>query len=132
MDNITKNSEGFAMSNMLAQYTLSYWAGPFIQDKRYYEQYAGLPQQQQAWETASVFDGVVRRVPYLYYSAEESSELVKKQTALVDHVQEEVCKFIVGLRPMEEYDKYIEELKELKVEEILKSQQAAYDRYLQR
>ena len=131
-DNITNNSEGFAMSNMLAQYTLSYWAGPFIQDKRYYEQYAGLPQQQQAWETASEFDGVVRRVPYLYYSAEESSELVKKQTALVDHVQEEVCKFIVGLRPMEEYDKYIEELKELKVEEILKSQQAAYDRYLQR
>lgn len=131
-DNITNNSEGYSMSNMLAQYCQSYWQGPFIQDKRYYEQYAGMPEQQQGWANISVYDGVNRKVPYLYYSSEESSEMTKKQTSIETYVQEQICKFIVNLDTLDNYDAYIQKLQDFGIDEVLQSMQEAYERYLQR
>ncbi|MBP3361589.1 MAG: extracellular solute-binding protein [Clostridia bacterium] len=131
-DTITNNSEGFAMSNMLAQYVQSYMGGAFIQDERYMEQYASLPQQQDAWAKWSEDDGLVRTEPYLYYSNEKSTELVKKTTAVDTYVNEAVCKFIMGLEPMEKYDSFISELKNRGIDDVLSAKQEAYERYLNR
>lgn len=127
-EEITNNSEGFAMSNMLARYVQSYLGGPFIQDERYMEQYASLPQQQEAWNNWSVYDGVSRNEPYLYYSDEESSDIVKKASIIDTYVNESVCKFIIGVEPIENYDNFVNELKNRGIDDVLKAKQAAYER----
>ena len=44
-------------------------------------------------------------------------------------VKENTLKFITGTRPMEEYDQFVEDIRTYKIEECLKIQQAALDRY---
>lgn len=131
-DLITKNEEGLAMSNMLALYTQSYSAGPFIQDKRYMEQYSSLPQQQAAWENWSVSDGTDRNVPYLYYTEEETSDIVKKSTAIDTYANEMICKFIMNIEPIDSWDKFTAELENRGIKDVLKAKQEAYNKYLNR
>lgn len=131
-DKITKNSEGQPMSNMLAIYTQSYSEGPFIQDERYMEQYASLPQQQNAWDNWSVCDEQTRNEPYLYYEEAENADLVKKTSAVDTYVNEMICKFIIGAVPMDNYDQFVSELKNRGIEDILKAKQSSYEKYLKR
>ena len=131
-ENITNNSEGFAMSNMLAQYCQSYWQGPFIQKQEYYEQYAGLPQQQDAWKKFAVGDGENRTVPYLYFDEAESQELARKQSAITTYVDEQICKYIMGIEPMDNYDSFVTELENLGIQEVLSAKQNAYAKYQSR
>lgn len=131
-DMITKNSEGKSMANMLALYVQSYMQGPFIQDERYMEQYASLPQQQEAWDNWSVYDGVSRTEPYLYYGENEVSDIVKQESAIDTYVNETVCKFIMGVEPLDNYDNFVNELNNRGMNEVLKAKQAAFDRYNKR
>jgi putative aldouronate transport system substrate-binding protein len=131
-ENITNNSEGQSMANMLALYVRSYNEGPFIQDRRYMEQYAGLPQQQAAWDEWSISDGISRNEPYMYYAEEESTEIVKKATAIDTYANEMVSKYIMGVESFDNYDKFIAELKNRGMDEVLSAKQAAYNRYLER
>ena len=52
-EEITNNSEGLSMAVALSNYSLAVESGPFIQDKRYMEQYAQLPAQKNAITTWS-------------------------------------------------------------------------------
>ena len=131
-DKITKNEDGYNMANMLGQYCLSFDQGPFIQHKEYYEQYAGLPQQQDAWNKYAVGDGINRTVPYIFYSDEESTKLAKKQTAVDTYVKEQICKYIMGIESIDDFDKFTTELEKNGIKEILDAKQKAYDKYLSR
>lgn len=132
MENITNNSEGYSMSNMLARYTQAYLSGPFIQDERYMEQYASLPQQQEAWDNWSIYDGVSRDEPYLYYSDEESSDIVQKVSDIDTYVNEMMCKFIMGVEPIENYDSFVNGLKSRGMDDVLQAKQSAYEKFLER
>lgn len=131
-EEITNNSEGYAMSNMLARYTQAYSSGPFVQDERYMEQYAALPQQQTSWSNWAVYDGVSRDEPYMYFSEDENTELVKKMSDITTYVDELIAKFIIGVEPIESYDSFTEGLKSRGIEDVLKAKQSAYERFLQR
>ena len=43
-----------------------------------------------------------------------------------------ILKFITGIEPLENFDKFVEQLKAYKVERGIEINQAAYDRYLAR
>lgn len=131
-EKITKPSEGLSMANMLGQYCLSFDQGPFIQKKEYYEQYAGMPQQQDAWNKYAVGDGVNRTIPPLSYEESKSTELAKKQTAINTYVDEQLCKYIMGIEPMSDFDKFTSELEKLGIKDVLAAKQAAYEKYLKR
>lgn len=131
-ENITKNSEGYTMSNMLAQYCQAFAQGPFIQDERYYEQYAGLPEQQDAWQKFAESDGINRTVPYIYFSESEANDLAKKSNAIGTYIDEQLCKYIMGVEPMDNYGQFTKKIEDLGIKEILASKQAAYDKYLSR
>src|SRR5690606_30209797 len=45
---ITDNPDGLPMTQALGKYVRASYSGPFIQDKGYIEQYANLPEQQEA------------------------------------------------------------------------------------
>ena len=45
------------------------------------------------------------------------------------HVDEMTMKFIVGAEPLENFDKYVETIKKLNIDEIIQIQKKAVDRY---
>ena len=65
-----------------------------------------------------------------YYTEEESIRINELVSIIQPHVKTETAKFITGVRSLDEFDKYLEELKDLGVEELLGFYTAAYETYL--
>ena len=131
-ENITNNPEGQAMNVMMSEYCRSYDGGPFIQDRRYYEQYAGRPQQQAAWEIWGESNMLDHLLPNLYVSGEDQSELSSIDSSLNTYMSEVVTKLIMGTESFDNYDKIIEELKNRGIDRAIEIRQKAYDAYLAR
>lgn len=103
--------------------------GPTIQDKRYYEQYAALPQQQKAVQTWMKTDVDQYQLPPISPTAEESAEfsqIINEVNTLVD---ETTIKIVLGTEPIESYDEFIQKLKVLNIDKAISIQQDALDRY---
>lgn len=129
-ETITNNSEGKTMVEAMATYVRSFSGAPYVQDRRYMEQYAATPQQKNAIEVWGATNGAEHLLPNIY--PENLTELAKMQTAVKTYYQEMLAKFIMGVEPLDNFDKYVEELNARGLQEILKLQQAAYEKYLVR
>lgn len=129
---ITKNPEGLSMTSAMSKYMLSYRSGPFVQDVRYMEQYAALPQQKEAWKVWSDTNAKAHTLPSLYIKDEDISRYTELVNSVDTRANEITLKLIIGTEPMSNYDKLIEELRTRGAEEVVAMKQAAYDRYLVR
>lgn len=132
-EKITKDSSGLPMQATLALYTrASNGAIGSIQDKRYLEQYAGLPQQQNAWKTWSNTNAALHMLPTFTPTEEESERYSKLLTAIDTYNSEMILKFIMGYEPISNYEKYVQELKSRGIDELVKIHQDAYNRFINR
>ncbi|MBQ4516409.1 MAG: extracellular solute-binding protein [Clostridia bacterium] len=133
-EKITNNPDGLSMSQAMAMYMRSYSAGTMIQDERYIEQYYALPEQQQAlvdWaEEVKYTDSFL--LPRVLPTAEEASEMAEIKNNADTYRDNMILKFITGIEPLENFDKFVEQLKAYNVERGIEINQAAYDRYLAR
>lgn len=130
-DEITNNPE-YAMSTMLSKYTASYDAGPFVQDKRYMEQYAAKPQQQDAWDTWTKSNMADHLLPNLYVGDEAQKRLSTISSELNTYMQEVITKLIIGTESFDNYDKILQELENRGLSEAIEIYQKAYEAYLKR
>lgn len=128
-DEVTKNSEGLSMGVALSKYALSQNTGAFIQDKRYMEQYASLPQQQEALAVWSDTNMAAHSMPSLMLTQEQQNEL----TTLLDSLQtvkdEWQTKFIMGIEPISNFEAYRSELRSRGIDKYVEYMQQAYDRF---
>lgn len=129
---ITKNPDGLSMAVALGQYTLSHYIGPFVQDKRYMEQYAQLPQQQEALQNWMDINMKEHVVPKLSLTTDQQNEISTLLENINTYKSEMQAKFIMGTEPIEKFDEFREQLKTRGVEKYLEYEQQAYDRYLKR
>ncbi len=68
-------------------------------------------------------------LPPLYYSQEDAEEFARLKTTINDYIEESVVKFITGDVNIDEgWDKYIQELKNIGLEDYLRIIQDAYDK----
>ena len=125
-------SDGRSVAEKLTMNCLGSNEGPFIQDRRYLEQYYGRPQQQNALKQWSDNDFEKYRLPELTLTLEESMEYNAIMTDVNTYASEMFAKFIIGTEPIDNFDNYVEKLKSLKVDRAMELQQAAYDRFLKR
>lgn len=131
-DLITKNPEGLSMSAALAKYTRAHTESAFIQDKRYMEQYANLPQQKAALTNWMATNMKEHRMPDVSLTSEQQSDISTLLENLDTYKSEMQAKFIMGVEPIENFDKFRDELRNRGVEKYLGYQQEAYERYLKR
>lgn len=127
---ITNNPDGYSMSEALANYTRSCYTGPFVQDKRYMEQYAALPQQKRAWERWSDMDMADHALPHLYMKDDELVEYAHLDRAVNTYIADMQLKLIIGIESFDNYDRLISELREKGIDRVIEMKQAAYERYL--
>ena len=131
-EEITKNPEGLSMSVSLARYALSEYMGPFVQDKRYMEQYANLPQQKEAltnWMDTNMSE---HALPNVTLSSEAQSELSTIRENIDTYKAEMQTKFIMGIEPLSNFDSYLDNLNQRGVDKLVNYYQEAYDRYMAR
>lgn len=127
-DLITKNPNGLTMSVALAQYCTSGFGVPRVYDGRYMEQYASLPQQQDALKVWSQPDPS----GYLYgisLTTAESSAYSTKMADIETMMEDQFYKFVMGAQPISDFDKYIDSMKKLGIDDVIKIEQDALDRY---
>jgi putative aldouronate transport system substrate-binding protein len=127
-DLITKDPNN-SMTVQLSQYTMAYDTGPFIQDKRYLEQYASLPEQKQAWEAWADTNMSEHLMPPIYLESDEMNEISALVTSVETYANECVLKTIMGVESIDNYDNAIQEMKTRGLDKILERYQAAYERY---
>lgn len=122
------NHPELPVTQAMSRYNLASYSGPFVQDRRYMEQYAALPQQKQAIETWMNAEND-RLMPIVTPTAEESARYASIMNDVNTYISEMIDKFVMGVEPLDNFDQFVETLKAMGIEEAIAIQQAALDRY---
>ena len=131
-EKITKNPEGLSMAVSLSEYALSQDTGAFVQDKRYMEQYAQLPQQKNAIENWMQTNMKEHRMPAVNITIEQQTEISSIIESITTYRAEMLSKFIMGVEPIEKFDEFRDQLKQRGLDKYIEYYQQAYDRYMSR
>ena len=87
-----------------------------------------IPAQKEAsslWATAD-FDLLT---PPVSYTESESARLSEIDADVKTYVSEMTSKFIMGLEPLDKFDEFVDTIKSMQIEEAVKLQNEALDRY---
>lgn len=128
-ENITHNENGLSMAVALSNYTMSTAEGAFVQDRRYMEQYAQLPQQQEAITTWSNSNMKEHLLPNISLTTEQINKISSKIENINTYKSEKQIEFICGTTSLDKFDDYVKELENRGALEYLQMLQEAYDRY---
>ena len=128
-DNIYKNPKGLTTAQALVNYTR--FNGPFVSDATAFIQRMTYPQQKAAMETWAKTEAE-KYACYGSPTSEESAEFAKINNDVESYRNEMFIKFVMGSEPIENFDKYVQRIKDMKIERAIKIRQDAMDRYLKR
>ena len=130
-EDVTNNPDGLPLGHAMARHFRSSFNGPFVQDKRYMEQYSALPEQQ---ESLKVWTQPTNEkiMPPVTPTQEESSRYASIMNDVETRYEEMLEKVITGQEPVDAWDQVVEQLKQMGLDEATKIQQNALDRYNQR
>lgn len=132
-DLVLQNPEGLTVDNMFALYTRSSHCNvPMLQDVEYIRQYYKHPQQKAAQVEWAKSNMDAHLVPQLYVTEEQTDKDADTMANVRTYVDEMTIKFIDGREPIENFDKYLEQLKVFGLDESIAFRQEAYNRYLNR
>ncbi|MDR6879114.1 extracellular solute-binding protein [Bacillus sp. 3255] len=131
-DLVMKNPDKLAPAQALSLYVRGNYNGPFVQDKRYVEQYLALQTQRDAVTTWSKTNVDKYKLPPITATPEESTELAKIMTDLNTLVDEMTVKIILGTEPVDSFEKYQEKFKSVKLSRALEIKKASLDRFNKR
>ncbi|MBQ4110036.1 MAG: extracellular solute-binding protein [Clostridia bacterium] len=131
---VTNNPDGLTMNQALTIYSRANVAGPCINDKRYLEQFYAKPQQKEALNAwlESYDASMAALMPSVSLTPEESQDYANLYNEIQKCRDTMSVSFISGVEPLSNFDKYIDQLKQLGLDKVLEIQQAAYDRYVKR
>lgn len=130
-DLIMNNPDGLTISQALGLYMKAGNGSAFVCDSRYIQQYYGLPQQKaalSAW-TTGVEESISKRVPNLTTTTEENAEYARIMNEVDKYRGQMIVKFITGIEPIENFDKYVDTMKQLGVERAMEIETQALKRF---
>ena len=107
-------------------------SGPFIMDgDKIYSDYNDAQ-----WELMDVYNSdytdYAYAMPKISLTTEESDIYTSTYNDINTYVSETFLLFINGDKPLDEFDEFVDNIKNLGIQDCLDCQQAAYDRYLKR
>ncbi len=123
--------EKISVAQAMCKYFRSSFNGPFVQDKRYMEQYYALPEQREACKNWFVEDNK-KWIPRVTPTTDESKRFATISNDTTTRRDEAMCKIIMGQQSVDSWDQVVTQLKQMGIEEGIKIQQAALDRFNKR
>ncbi|MDI7276750.1 MAG: ABC transporter substrate-binding protein, partial [Anaerolineae bacterium] len=130
-DEVMKNPDGLPLGQAMARHFRSSFNGPFVQDKRYMEQYSALPEQKESLRVWSEPSNE-KRMPPVTPTQEESSRYAAIMNDVTTRFEEMMVKVITGQEPADSWDAVVQQFRQMGLDEAVKIQQAALDRYSKR
>ncbi|WP_164821767.1 extracellular solute-binding protein [Paenibacillus koleovorans] len=134
-DLIMNNPDKLSVGEAMAKYLRVNAASPgFVGDDRYIDQYYPLKSQKDASITFSRHQKNAEAIllPRVTPTAAEASELSTILSEVKTYQSEMFLKFIMGVEPLANFDKYIAQMKSLKIERAIAIQQNALEQYNKR
>ncbi|MFC3748217.1 extracellular solute-binding protein [Paenibacillus sp. GCM10012306] len=128
-DLLMKNPDKLAPAQAISMYARGSYNGPFIQDKRYAEQFFALQTQRDAVGIWKNTDAAKYSLPPITPTPEESSEYATIMNDINTLVDEMTLKIILGQEPIDKYESYVDKMNSLHLDRAIAIQQAALDRY---
>jgi putative aldouronate transport system substrate-binding protein len=128
-DRITNNPDGLSISHAIASYAMAASSFSMIQHIDYFNQTLVYEQQKQAvraWGQSEVS----LLVPPIIRTTEEHEKYTQIMTDIDTYVAEWATKTIMGQIPLDDYDKYVDQIYKMGIEEAIAIQNAAYLRYI--
>ena len=133
-DLIKNNPDGKSISEISPDYMRGpNGSGPFILDRRVYEQYYEHPEQMEAHKYWSMPENTANLLPStLTFTAEETERMSPVLAAINTYSDEMLFRYIMGLESFDTYPKFVEKLYEMGLQTMIDVYQAAYDRFQNR
>ncbi|RIX51190.1 extracellular solute-binding protein [Paenibacillus nanensis] len=128
-DLLMKNPDNLAPAQAISMYARGSYNGPFIQDKRYAEQFFALDTQKEAVNVWKNTDAAKHNLPPITPTPEESSEYATIMNDINTLVDEMMLKIILGTEPLDQYESYVEKMKSLNLDRAIEIQTAALGRF---
>jgi putative aldouronate transport system substrate-binding protein len=130
-DLILNNPEGLSVKDAMGRWFLASFSGPILQDKRYLEQALKLQTQRDAVSTIWQADNS-KLMPNVTPTKEESSKFASIMNDVNTYHDEMFNKFVMGAESLDNYDMFVQTLKSMGVEDAIKIQQGALERFNKR
>ena len=132
-DEILKNPKGYSIDVALGQYTQGASGEAQILDAvvRQYRMWS-MPVQREASLLWNGDQGPKRQMPPITLTSAEASKFTSKMNDVWTLTHEATTKFIMGQKPISEYEAFVAQLKSIGIDELIAMQQAALDRYNKR
>jgi len=114
---------------------LNFWAiadkykvgiGPYLRDYKAVPPFSNEAKDGMDKWTRAKDDYVL---PELTLTAEESEVYSSIMSEVETYTKEKILKFIIGAEPLSNFDAYVKEVKNMKIDEAIKIKQTALDRY---
>ncbi|MFS0728114.1 extracellular solute-binding protein [Paenibacillus sp. 1P07SE] len=131
-DLITNNPEGLSVGEAMSKYLrVSAPAPGFVGDDRYTQQYYKFDQQKEAVEIFNKYYSNLEntRMPRITHTADEAQEISSIMAEIETYKDEMLLRFVMGVEPLENFDRYIAQLQSMRIERVLELSQAALERY---
>lgn len=130
-DLLMHNPDGLPVAQAMSAHIRGNSSGPFVQDKRYVEQYFQLPVQKEAQKTWQAPTNE-KLMPPVTPSQDESRRFARIMGDLNTRYDEVFAKVLTGAQPVDSWDAFVAEMQQLGIEEATQIQQAALERFNKR
>ncbi|MCL6459876.1 MAG: extracellular solute-binding protein [Gorillibacterium sp.] len=128
---ITKNPDGLTFKQAQAKYMRTQYGGPFVQHVDSFLQQMKYQQQLDSLEIWSKAKNQLQ-LPQMTLTTEESSRLASIMNDVNTYSEEMITKFIMGVEPLSKFPEYVSNIKKFGIEDGIKIEQDALDRYMKR
>lgn len=126
----SENQLGIAMGSALSMYTKASSGGPYAQREEYILQFYRDDVQKEALKVWSDTDALEHKLPNVEIGTKDSQRISKIMGDVKTSVDENVIKLIMGVTPLDQYDSYVQNLKNMGIDEAIEIYQKAYDNYV--
>jgi len=127
---ITNNPEGLDYNHALNKYVpFAVGDNPALLSPKYFKGNETLPIPSEAARRMKPY-GLKEVWPSFNYTEDENDRIVALSNDISQYVTEKSTEFITGKIPFSEWDNYVSTLQKMGLDEYMKIQEAAYQRYL--
>ncbi len=131
-ENIIKNPDGWPLAQSLSAYIRGNYNGPFVQDKRYLEQYYTIDSQKESNKIWGSTNAKAHKIPPITPTSEESQEFSLIMNEINTYRDEMTLKFIFGEESFDRFDEYVKNIEDMGLARALEIENAALARYKSR
>lgn len=124
---LTDNEDGLDFWAVCNKYKLE--VGPYLRDYKAVPELTPFDMDAMEKWTIATDEHVI---PPVNFTAEEDERYAEIMNDLSTYKDEMVLKFIMGEEPLSKFDEYVEQLKKLRIEEVISIYQTSFDRYMNR